>query len=278
MYAVRNGLGSRSNLSSASAATSSGAGAPAGADNTGSSAAFRVAFVTATFANATAQSIENVLTQRVREHFTGENTFYAIPSSGLSYTESSVIARFCDEHRVNAIVIPVFTFAADAATAGNASISGVLVVSDCAGVPYYIGATNKRESRMFANRSAVREVVDMGNDVTDQLLADFESYRRSHNLAWINLLKTGIATDPSAKRDPVLVGVLKRDGQFRIAFLREEGRGAKAGLEIGDIIVNIDGARIPSDTAPFAVVQQLDEATTVLVRRPDGDKTITLAR
>ncbi len=277
VYAVRNGLAVGAGAAAGSGATTTVAGGSAAVRRSGeSSAAYRVAFVTASFSNAVSESIETQLTQRVREHFTGGNTFYAIPATGLRYTESSVIARFCDDYRVNAIVIPVFTFAADAAQAGNAAVRGTLIVSDCAGVPYFIAVKTKRESRMFANRSAAREVLDMGNDLVDQLLRDFDDYRVEHAAAWTALLKTGLAADPGAKEPPVSVGVLLQDHQYRVGFMREDGRGAKAGLQSGDVIVSIDGMSIPPQTTPFAVSQMLEHATEVLVRRPDGDKKILL--
>lgn len=277
LYAVRNGLVSApaevaSRLSARSETTAS---APQ-AGRAQTSSAYRVAFVTAHLSNSTSQAIEQRLTQRIREHFTGGNTFYAIPAAGLSYTETSKVQSFCDEHRVNAIVIPYFAFAADAAQAGNAAVRGTLIVADCAGVPYYIGSKLKRESRLFANRSQVREVLDMGNDVADQMLADFEQYRERNAAAWTNLLKTGVPLDPLAKLPPVAVGVLFEDHKFRVAFLREDGRGARAGFQAGDVIEAIDGAPIPSNFNTFEVSRMLEGAAKVLVRRPEGEKTITL--
>jgi S1-C subfamily serine protease len=271
IYAVRNGL-----MTGAApvAATDKLAGSPDASVQ--SSSAYRVAFVTASFSNSTQQAIESAFTQRVREHFTSDNKFYPIAAPGFSYTESSKVTKYCDENRVNAVVLPYFGFSADAAQAGNATVSGTLLVVDCAGVPYYIGTKTKRESRLFNNRGAVREIVDMGNDIVDRLLSDFETFRQSHLAAWDSLLKAGIASDPTSSHMPVSVGVLYQDHQYRVAFLREEGRGAKSGLQPGDVIVSIDGAGVTPETKPFGVSQLLESAKVVVVRRPDGDKALQI--
>jgi S1-C subfamily serine protease len=278
IYAVRNGLTASRAGTRAAELNNSQTVASAQSSDGSSSSAYRVAFVTASFANAATQAIETTLTQRVREHFTSDNTFYPIAAPGFSYTDSNKVARYCDDNRVNAIVLPYFGFRADAAQAGNAAVSGTLLVVDCAGIPYYIVSKAKRESRVFNKRGAVREIVDMGNDIVDQMLNDFDAFRQSHIAAWDSLLKNGIATDPATSRRPVSVGVLYQDRKYRVAFLRDDGRGAKSGLQAGDVIVTIDSMPISPETKPFGVSQLLETAKVVEVLRPDGSKTIEIVQ
>jgi hypothetical protein len=219
----------------------------------------------------------DIFTQRIREHFTGTNMFYAIPASSMPYgSDSSKLQAFCDDLRVNALVLPYYNWQSDITIYGSASITTGLVITDCYGVPFYAELKSKSESRFFANRTVEREVVDMGNDLIDHILSNFDSYRESRSAEWEDLLKYGVAADPKSLADHVLVGIIAQDKQYRVKYLRPEGLGQKAGLQEGDIIYSIDGETPnPRDTA-FEIAQQLESAHSVVVRRPDGDVTLTI--
>lgn len=266
IYAVRNGLAEDTASESHSAAPS-----------TQNSASYRVAFASPEGSNSIVQAMMDVFTQRIREHFTGTNVFYAIPASNMAYgSDSSKLQAFCDDLRVNALVLPFYNWQSDITIYGGATVTTGLVITDCYGVPFYAAQRSKSESRFFANRSVEREVIDMGNDLIDRMLSDFNTYRETRSADWENLLRYGIAADPKSVSDRVLVGVIAQDKQYRVKYLRPEGLGQKAGLAEGDIIYSIDGQPPNASDTGFQVAQKLESATTVVVRRPDGDITITI--
>lgn len=272
LYAVRNGV------DSSTTASANTPGSSASTTNTSSngSAAYRVAFVTPSSTNATVTAIDNLFTQRIREHFTSDNTFYAIPAAGFSYgADSSAISTYCDDRRVNAVVVPFYQFRADAALAGNAGVTIGMLVTDCYGIPFFTMQRSKSESRMFSNRVPAREVIDMGNDLIDQVLSQFDTYRVAHAAAWQNLLKKGEAVDPGSASSPMGVAVAVQDRQYRVVHLRDGGRAVKAGLRIGDILKTVDGTPIDPKTTGFQLDQMIESAHAVEVERPEGKATIT---
>jgi hypothetical protein len=218
---------------------------------------------------------ERTLVQRVRDHF-ADDDLVVLPVSSFLYTDSATVSSFCESEHVNAIVVPFFGITMSLSEYGNAAVSGNLTIVDCAGIPYYVGRRDKQEPRRGASRDLVREAVSMGDDVADQLLAAFDAYRRQHEAAWTSLVQHGVAADPNAPIPALLVGVNIVDHRYRIMFLRSEGRGAKAGLQRGDVIATINGAPVPPGTTGFGVMQMLEIASTVGVVRQGGPQTVTL--
>lgn len=227
------------------------------------------------------QRIMEGLTKRIQDAFAAEPGLSVIEASH-SYGETSAQVRaHCEKAHVNAFVYPHYLFSVDEKTA---SVIAILRVIDCYGVPFYGKSEMKSESRLFVNRSGEREITDMGNHLVDLLLADFRAYKIAHAAKWQNLLKFGIAADPPNGAVGLFVAVFlqfPRDGKqpvtASIDYLRPDGRGAKAGLKEGDVIVSIDG--VPPDIkakSGMQIAEQMETAHTVVVRRGAQDVTISL--
>jgi S1-C subfamily serine protease len=278
IYAVRN------KLVAGIRAPSETASPVAGISLTENMASLRVVFVTRPVDNPQAKAFLDPLVQRFRDYFTTKNLFYSIegPTTAEPYPSTSSLLAYCDSFRSNVIIFPNFGFD-PAAPHGTVSAGMSLIVTDCYGVPYYWRIKFKSEQRL-PNRTIERELTDMTNDLIDQELAKFESYRNANKSAWDNLLKAGIALDPAAPKPPLMVGIWPQGNfsstgpnVFRVLHLRPEGQGAKAGLKEGDVIVSIDGVPPAKDDQPFDVMLRLEAAQTVVVRRPaTPDITITL--
>ena len=268
IYAALNGLPNGSAMASATSAS---------AASSSESSAYRVAFAEQSEMNPVAQGIAGTFTQRLREHFTGTSEFYAIPASQLAYSaDGSKIQQYCDDARVNAVVLPIFRWYADGSMYGNATVQIGVMVSDCYGVPFYVASKTKSESRAFSNRTQVREIIDMGNDLIDQILQSFDAMRETQRTKWTNLLRNGIAIDPKSEQLPALVGVFVEDHRYRVRYIRPEGRAAKAGMRIGDVIEAVDDNPVNPRLTAFEVSGLLDNARTVTVKRPDGEVRLIL--
>lgn len=90
-------------------------------------------------------------------------------------------------------------------------------------MPYYHAEKTKSENPAFAHRTPADEIVDMGNDVMDQLLADFSSYRSQHSAEWTSFTSVGLALNPTKPGRYALMLFRKVPDGYRIADVAPNG-------------------------------------------------------
>ena len=240
------------------------------------SSANRVVVISGYASSKWAQNIVNKFNDRFNEHLKNIGGFTMVPLSGHNARTLTTedVQDLCKRNNANAVITP-FTYL-DATESRALAVIG-LEVEDCYGIPYYAGSKSKTESRQWVRTELDREFTDMGNDLMDQLLADFQAYRTSHIAAWNNLMQTGMPVDPAAPESRIYVGVSwdEQTGYF-IRHVRPGALGAKAGLQTDDVLVSIEGAPIDDKKSTFEVTQQLDRAQNVTVKRNGKDVTVIL--
>jgi S1-C subfamily serine protease len=281
IYGVRNGLiaavpassSISTSVSSVGRTTSRAVGA-----GQNSSASFRVGIVTLPRqqTNAVNEEVLEALTDRLNAALTSKNAFYGVPApSGLLLRAGSQINATCDDLRLSAILEPDMRWNS---TDRNAQMQIGLLVYDCYGVLYYREVATKSEGRsVFTNRTIDRELIDMGNDLIDHLLANLDAFNQNHAASWDNLMKNGIGLDSVANLSKSLsVTIFRTQGVFKVLHVRPQGLAANVGLRENDLIVTIDGKAPDAKLAAIEVRDALERAATVVVKRPNGNVTILM--
>jgi len=267
--------------SAASTATSPGtAVASAG----GSSAAYRVGYGAPHYTNAEVETDSQLVLQRLASYFSTQNTFYMVPVSFGTVTENGQkISGVCDDERLNAIVQPAISWnfprvylATGAPESVAVKVS--LVVTDCSGGAFFYVVKTQTEGRKFSHRTVDRQIVDIANDLLDQTLKDFETFRATHAAAWDSLLKTGIAIDPNDGRYHTLFNFnfLPDTHKVHVYAVFTNGPAAKGGLQVGDIIETVNGQIVTGMTASQIIDLFNVTKVELTVSRPGGQATLTI--
>ena len=213
--------------------------------------------------------------ERVPAFFTKHNQLYLVTVhyQKQDFDTLSMLSAKCEDNNIIGVIIPVATWSF---TPQLASVKIEMLVADCHGIPYFRSAKEKSESPVFAHRTPADEIVDMGNDLLDQLLTEFSTFRAQHLGAWKSLTSVGLAFDPAAKgRNPLMFLDKVPDG-YRITNIIQNGPADLAGLRTDDIIASIDGK--PTTSMPFDELSKyLDNPTASLtILRPGGPVTIVV--
>ncbi len=143
-------------------------------------------------------------------------------------------------------------------------------------MPFYSGQKTKSENPAFVHRTPSEEIVDMGNDVVDQLLADFTSYRSKNAGEWNSLASVGLALDPNKPARYALMLFRKVPEGMRVADVLPNGPADQAGLRASDIITSINGKDASKMTGEEFSAELDSPASTLTVLRPGGPVTIVL--
>ena len=250
----------------------------------GSSAAYRVGYGAPHYTNAEVEAISQSVLQRLAASFTDQSVFYMIPVSfGLVKDNNQHLSGICDDSRLNAIVQPSVNWRAPlvytqsgAPASLEATVS--LLVTDCSAEPVFFTIKQKTEGTKFSNRTVAREVIDMANDLLDQALRDFNSFRQTNADAWDSLLKTGIFLNPTDGKYHALFFASKpKDAAaIKIAAVFANGPAAKAGMQVGDIIQSINGQSVGGMTPQQALALLNGPEVQMSVMRPGGLATLNI--
>jgi S1-C subfamily serine protease len=272
----------------AAASTGTVIGAPVGggavAAAAGSSAAYRVGYGAPHFTDPTAENISQSVLQRFANAFTNDSAFYMIPVAfGTAGDNGQQLSGICDDGRLNAIVQPAVGWRAPrvyTATGAPAELETTvsLLVTDCSGGVVYFTRKVKSEGTKFSHRTTEREITDMSNDLLDQALADFTTFRETNVAKWDSLLKTGIFLDPSDTHphSMLTIGMPTGTTNIRVQSVFTNGPAAQAGVMVGDIIESVNGTPATGRTVQQVIGLLTTPQITLVVRRPGGDATLMI--
>ena len=258
------------------AAATAAAGTPAR-----SSSAYRLGYFLAPSGNATglAKDIDDAFRSKVVDRipsvFTEHNEIYLIPIklTKREFQSVSALSGKCEDDNVDGVIMPTYTwsYSSQAARVGVA-----LDIADCHGFTYYSEKKEKTENPAFAHRTPAEEMVDMGNDLVDRLLADFSTYREQHLGAWKSLTSVGLAIDPATPGRYAMMFFRKVPDGIRVVDVVPNGPAERAGLRVDDIIASVDGNPAASmSTDDFAKLLD-NPSVTFTVLRPGGPVSIVL--
>ncbi len=234
-------------------------------------------------------SVNTSVLGRLVDFLKGDNSLYLIPIqlSSADTSNSQKLSGYCDDSRLNAIAAPIYSwrltggpryngYGSVIGYSGEAQVNMTFVISDCFGIPFFVGQKSKAENRYFAHRTPAREITDMANDLLDQLTRDFANARDQHKGAWDNLLKTGIAIDPTDTGYHSMIFFAKKPKGFEVLRVAPDGPADKAGVKPQDVIVKInekEASQMSIDEARAAInVAQY----TLELQRPGGNVTLTV--
>ncbi len=246
-----------------------------------SSSAYRLGYYLETYATATglAKTINDEflakVVSRVYSFFTDRNEVYLIPMKLTKRDFESIgsLSGTCEDNNVDGVVVPSYMWSFNSQVA---TVNLTLLIADCHGTTYFNSEKIKTENPAFAHRTSTEEIVDMGNDLMDQLLTEFSTYRAQHLGAWNSLTSAGIAFDPSAPGRYAMLIYLKVPDGMRIRDVAPNGPADRAGIRQGDIITSING-KSASTMTPEAIAEELNNPTATLsILRPGGPITIVL--
>lgn len=235
------------------------------------------------------EAVNSSVLDRLANFLKGENELYLIP---LTVTAQAVndpqhLSGFCDDQRLNALAIPIYTWSLSGGPRvnaygrvigynGEARVQMSLLVLDCFGIPFFSGSEQKSENRHFAHRTPDREVVDMANDLLDKLMQNFAQVRDTRQGAWQNLLKVGIDIDPSDPNYHIMASVGKKPDGWHILSVAPNGPADQAGLRLQDIVVKIDGTDVSGLSLSELTAKLNVPQFTIEVQRPGGIVTLTV--
>ncbi len=255
--------------------------APSNTTTATSTSAYRIGYFSTPGSVATAVSkpindaFFSKVMARIPPFITAHNEIYLIP---VTLTERelgsiSALSGKCDDERIGGIIWPSYVWSI---SPQKASVEVNLFIADCHEMQYYRGQKTKSENPAYSHRTPSDEITDMGNDLMDQLLADFSTYRSQHLGAWNSLTSAGLALDPNTPGRYALLHYLKVPDGIRIVDVAPNGPADRAGLRADDIIASIDGKSASAMTAE-AFAAEIDNPTlTLSVLRPGGPVTIVL--
>lgn len=149
-------------------------------------------------------------------------------------------------------------------------------VSDCFGIPFFADEKTKSENRYFVHRTPDREIVDMANDLLDQLTSDFSAYRAQRAGDRNNLLKTGLAIDPSDQHYHSMLYFVKKPEGYQVTVVAPNGPADQAGIKLKDVIVEINGVDAAGLSTAALLAQMNRPSYTMTVQRPGGTETVTV--
>ncbi|MGC8484187.1 MAG: trypsin-like peptidase domain-containing protein [Candidatus Baltobacteraceae bacterium] len=229
------------------------AGAPAR-----SSSAYRLGYFFAPPGNATglAKDIDDAFRSKVLDRipgfFTEHNEVYLIPIklTNREFQSVSALSGKCEDNNVDGVIMPTYTWSYSSQAA---SVEIALAIADCHGITYFSEKKEKAENPAFAHRTPAEEMVDMGNDLADRLLADFSAFREQHLGAWESLTSAGLAIDPATAGRFAMMFFRKVPDGIRVVDVVPNGPAERAGLRVDDIIASVDGKpAAPMTTDGFA--------------------------
>jgi S1-C subfamily serine protease len=233
--------------------------------------------------NQVNQAVESSALDRLTTFLRGDNSLYLVPVaiSLDALGNSEKLSGYCDDARLNVLAAPSYSwnltggpryngYGTLVGYSGTATVAVYLFVFDCYGEPFFVEQKSKSENRYFAHRTPDREVVDMANDLLDQLMTDFSSSRSGKAAEWDNLLKTGIAIDPSSTKLYPMMFLTKKPEGYQVYVVVPGGPADRAGVRPQDIIEQVNG-----DDASALSFDQLAEmmnrrSFTLTLQRPGG--------
>jgi len=234
-------------------------------------------------------AVESAALDRLQGFLKQDNSLYLIPVSldQAVVADPQRLSGDCDDARLNALVFPSYAwnltggprynaYGGLVGYSGQASATVDLFVFDCYGIPFFVEQKTKSENRYFAHRTPDREVVDMTNDLLDQLMSDFSSWRTKYSGQWQSLLKTGIDADPTDGKLHSMMFFIKKPEGYQVLSVVPNGPADHAGVKTQDIIEQING----QDANVMERSQLIDlmnaPSFTLVLQRPGGDVTVTV--
>jgi S1-C subfamily serine protease len=234
-------------------------------------------------------TVESSALDRLTTFLKADNSLYLIPVqlSPQVVSNSQVLSGYCDDNRLNALVVPwdawnltggprYNAYGTIMGYSGTASVTADLFVFDCFGIPFFAEQKTKSENRYFVHRTPDREIVDMTNDLLDQLMRDFGQAESQRAGAWKSLLKTGIAIDPNDGAYHSLFYFQEKPVGYQVMAVAPNGPAARAGIAVQDVILKVNGVDISTLSAAELMQQMNKPEYTVEVQRPSGTIDITV--
>ena len=181
-------------------------------------------------------------------------------------SNSQTLSGYCDDNRLNAVVVPAYGwnltggpryngYGVQVGYSGTATVTADFFVFDCFGIPFFVEQKTKSENRYFAHRTPDREIVDMTNDLLDQLMRDFAQVESQRSGAWSSLPQSGIAIDPNDQGYHSLLYFQKKPAGYQVMAVAPNGPAAQAGIAVQDVIVKVNGL----DTETLSVSEVIQE-------------------
>jgi C-terminal processing protease CtpA/Prc len=118
--------------------------------------------------------------------------------------------------------------------------------------------------------------MDMANDLSDQVQADFAAYRSAHKGEWDTLLKYGLAVDPTDGKFHSLFHPILKNGQWTVYGVFPGGPADQAGLKPQDLILSVNGSMANNLTFEQLVEMTNAPSYVLMVQRPGGNVPITV--